>query len=331
MDRRGAGRALLAGALLPVARPRSAWGQGARKVAHVGYLSAPSRESVASGVDAFRRRLRELGWNEGDNLVLEFRWAEGNLERLPELAAELVRLKMDVIVAPAGSAAVAAKRATDQIPIVMIFPNDPVELGLVASLARPGGNITGTTFTPGADLFGKQVQILREVIPHATRLAILWNPADPESEKQVREVELVARSLALRPQRFESRGPEQFDGAFAAMGREHAEGLVVAGGSTFLVHRVRLADLARAQRLPTMCSYRENVEAGALLAYAVNMASFVGRSAEYVDKILRGARPADLPVERPSKFELIINLRTAQALGIAIPQSLLLRADDVLR
>ena len=331
MNRRNAGLALFLGLFPLGAAPLVAEAQPAGKVYRVGYLSAPSRESVAPTVEAFLRRLRELGWVEGENLVIEFRWAEGKVERLPDLAAELVRRKVDVIVAPAGSAALAAKNATSSIPIVMIFPRDPVELGLVASLSRPGGNITGTTFTPGPEIFGKQVQILKETVPHVSRVAILSNPADPESARQVTEVEGAARFLGIRPQRVEARGPDEFDSAFAAMARERAEGLLVAGGSTFLVHRTRLAELAVRSKLPTMWSYRETVEAGGLMAYAVNMADFVSRAAEYVDKILKGAKPADLPVERPTKFELIINLKTAKALGITIPPSLLLRADEVIR
>ena len=331
MNRRNAGLALFLGSISLGAAPLAAQAQQVGRVYRVGYLSAPSRESVARGVDAFLRRLRELGWVEGENLVIEYRWAEGKIERLPELAADLVQRKVDVIVAPAGSAALAAKNATSSIPIVMIFPNDPVELGLVASLARPGGNITGTTFTPGAEIFGKQVQILKEAVPHASRLAVLWNPADPESSRQVSEVEAAARSLDIRLQRVEARGPEEFDGAFASMARERAEALLVAIGSTFLVHQTRLAELAVKNKLPSMWSYRESVEAGGLIAYSVNMADFVGRAAEYVDRILKGAKPADLPVERPSKFALIINLKTAKALGVTMPQSLLLRADELIR
>ena len=330
MNRRNAGLALFLGSIFLGGAPL-AQAQQLGRIYRVGYLSAPSRESVARGVDAFVRRLRELGWVEGQNLVIEYRWAEGKIERLPELAAELVQRKMDVIVAPAGSAALAAKNATSSIPIVMIFPNDPVELGLVASLARPGGNITGTTFTPGVEIFGKQVQILKEAVPHASRIAVLWNPADPESARQVNEVEAAARSLDIRVQRVEARGPEEFDAAFVAMARGRVEALLVAIGSTFLVHQTRLAELAVRSKLPSMWSYRESVEAGGLMAYSVNMADFVGRAAEYVDRILKGAKPADLPVERPSTFALIINLKTAKALGVTIPQSLLIRADELIR
>ena len=322
---------MLLGLLAFAVAPLAAEAQQAGKVYRIGYLSTPTRESVEHGLAAFLRTLRALGWIEGQNLIIEYRWAEGNVERLPALAAELVRGKVDVIVAPAGSAALAAKNATSTIPIVMIFASDPVETGLVASLRRPGGNITGTTFTPGPEIFGKQLQILKEAVPHASRVAILSNPADPSFALQVRQVEATARSLGIRLQHVEARGPEEFDSAFAAMARDRADALLVTGTSTFLAHRTRLAELAVKGRLPTMHSFRESVEAGGLMAYAVNMADFVGRSAVYVDKILKGAKPADLPIEQPTKFELIINLKAAKALGITVPQALVLRADEVIQ
>ena len=328
MNRLNAGLVLLIGLLVA---PLATEAQQPGRVYRVGYLSTPTRESVEHGLAAFLRTLRELGWIEGQNLIIEYRWAEGNVEQLPGLAAELVRHKVDVIVAPAGSAALAAKNATSSIPIVMIFASDPVEMGLVASLRRPGGNITGTTFTPGPEIFGKQLQILKEAVPHASRVAILSNPADPSFALQVRQVEATARSLGIRLQHVEARGPEEFDSAFAAMARERADALLVTGTSTFLAHRVRLAELAVKGRLPTMHSFRESVEAGGLMAYAVNMADFVGRSAVYLDKILKGAKPADLPIEQPTKFELIINLKAAKALGITVPQALVLRADEVIQ
>ena len=316
------------GAIL--ATPLAAEAQQAGKVYRVGYLSTPTRESVERALEAFLRALQKLGWVEGQNLIIEYRWAEGKVERLPALAAELVRLKVDVIVAPATSGALAAKKATSTIPIVMIFPTDPVALGLVASLRRPGGNITGTTFTAGPEIFGKQLQILKETIPHASRVAVLWNPTDT-SALQVREVEAAARSLHISLQHVDARGPEEFDSAFAAMARQRADALLVGGTATFLVHRTRLAELAVKSRLPSMWNFRESVEAGGLMAYAVNMTDFVGRAAVYVDKILKGAKPADLSIEQPTKFELIFNLKTAKALGLTIPQSLLLRADEVIQ
>jgi len=317
----------LTGGLL--AAPLAAEAQQAGKVYRIGYLSAPTRESVEHVLQVFLRALRELGWVEGQNLIIEYRWAEGKIERLPALAAELVQRKVDVIVAPAASAVWAAKNATSSIPIVMIFPVDPVETKLVASLARPGGNVTGTTLTPTSEIFGKQLELLKEAIPHASRVAILSNPADLGSPRSLKEVEAAARSLRVQLQRLDARGPEEFDSAFAAMARERADGLMVLGN--FISHRTRLAGLAAKHRLPTMYAQGEYVAAGGLMAYGVKMADFVGRAAVYVDKILKGAKPADLPVEQPTKFELVINLKTAKALGLTIPQSLLGRADAVIQ
>ena len=330
MNRRDAGHALLLGFLAVGVAPLANT-QQAGKVYRIGYLSAPSRKSVENALEAFLRALRELGWIEGQNLIIEYRWAEGKTERLPEFAAELVRRNVDLIVAPAASAALAAKNASSTIPIVMMFPNDPVAVGLVTSLRNPGGNVTGTTFTPGPEIYGKQLQILRESVPHASRMAILWNPADVATPLQLREVEGAARSLGIRLQRAEARGPEEFDAAFAAMARERAEALIVANSATFLIHATRLAELALKGRLPTMFSYRENVEAGGLMAYAINMSDFIGRAAVYVDKILKGAKPGELPVEQPTKFEFMINLKTVKLLGLAIPQQVLVRADAVIR
>jgi putative ABC transport system substrate-binding protein len=326
MDR----RALLRLPVALLAAPFAAEAQQAAKVVRIGYLSAPTRESVEHVLQVFVRALRDLGWVEGQNLIIEYRWAEGKTERLPALAAELVQRKVEVIVAPAASAAVAAKNATSSIPIVMIFPIDPVETKLVASLARPGGNVTGTTFTPTPEIFGKQLELLKEAIPHASRVAVLSNPRDASSQRSLlnKEVAGAAQSLRVRLQYLDARGPEEFDAAFAAMARERADGLLVLGG--FLVHRARLAGLAIKHRLPTMYGFGEYVAAGGLMAYGVNMSAFVGRAAVFVDKILKGAKPADLPVEQPTKFELAINLKTAKALGLAIPQSLLLRADQVI-
>ena len=331
MNRRHAGIALCLGLLGFGAMPRSARSQQPGKVYRIGYLSTPTRESVERGVQAFLRRLRDLGWVEGRNLTIEYRWAEGDVARLPQLAAELIRDNVDLIVAPAGSAALAAKKATSTVPIVMIFATDPVELGLVASLRRPGGNVTGTTFTPDPGIFGKQLEILKLAFPRATRVAFLWNPADASFAVQARPVENAARSLNIRLQHVEARGPEQFESAFGAMTRERADALLVSYSSTFLAHRASLADFALRSRLPTMVSFREMVEAGSLMAYAVNLADFVGHAAVYVDKILKGAKPADLPIEQPTKFELVLNLKTAKAMNVDLPQSLLLHADDIIQ
>ena len=305
--------------------------QQAGKVYRIGYLSAPTRASVEQALQAFLRKLRELGWVEGQNLIIEYRWADGKAERLPDLAAELVRLKVDLIVAPAGSAALAAKKATSSIPIVMLFPADPVGLGLVASLGRPGGNVTGTTISPGPEIFGKQLQILKEAIPRASRFAIVANPAEPGFTVQLSEVETAARSLGIRLQHVEVRGPEDLDNAFAAMATRARRG--ASGSGLVYVPRAprTLAEFAVKGRLPTMTNFREMVEAGCLMAYGINMSDFIGRSAVFVDKILKGAKPADLAVEQPTKFELAINLKTAKALGLTIPPSVLARADEAIQ
>jgi putative ABC transport system substrate-binding protein len=331
MNRRNAALALLLGPIAFGVRPLAANGQQPGKVYRLGYLSQPTRESVEPGLQAFLRALKDLGWVEGRNLVIEYRWADGKVERLPALAADLVRLNVDVIVAPAGAAALAAKNATSSIPIVMMFPAYPVETGLVASLSRPGGNITGTTFTPSPEIFRKQLQILKEAVPHASRIAVLGNPVDPGWVLQTTELESAARSMNISLQRVEARGPEEFDRAFAAMARERAEALLIGGSSTFLAHGARLAELSLNSRLPTMENFREMVDAGGLMAYAVNIRDFTPRGAVYVDKILRGAKPADLPVEQPTKFELVINLKTAKALGLALPPSVVQRADRVIQ
>ena len=319
---------IVAGALLA---PLAANAQQAGKVFRIGYLSAPTRESVEGILQAFLRALRNLGWIEGRNVIIEYRWAEGHLERLPGLAEDLVRRNVDVIVAPAASAALAAKRATSTIPIVMIFPNDPVGEGLVSSLRRPGGNVTGTTNIAISDMLGKRLQILREAVPTATRVAMVYDPTDQTSVPPQKSFETVGRSLGIQLEYVEVRGLEDFDHAFAAMERQRAEGILVAGGTTFLVNRSRFNELALKHRLPTMFAVREGVEAGGLVSYGINMSDFVGRSAAYVDKILKGTKSADLAIEQPTKFELIINMNTAKSLGLRIPRSLLARADEVIQ
>jgi putative ABC transport system substrate-binding protein len=331
MNRRDATRALALAPLALGATPLSTLAQQPGKVRRIGYLSQPSRESVKEALEAFLRALRDMGWVDGKNLVIEYRWGEGDIERLPSLAADLVQRKVELIVAPAGSAALAAKAATTTIPIVMIFPPDPVKLGLVASLAHPGGNVTGTAMSPGSQIFGLQLQLLKEAVPRASRIAVLGNPEDPGWAPQRAELVAAATTLGVRLQFVTARGPDDFDDAFAAMTREHADAIQLTTNSTYLVHRVRLAELAVKHRLATMSNFREMVDAGGLMAYSVNMAQFIGRSAVYVDRILRGAKPADLPVEQPTKFELVINLRTAKAIGLALPPALLQRADDLIQ
>jgi putative ABC transport system substrate-binding protein len=312
--------------------PLAAEAQQAGRVYRIGYMSVPSRQSAEHLLPIFLEALREPGWVEGQNLLIEWRWAEGKLERLPDFAAELVRLNVDLIVAPQPASALAAKNATRTIPIVFMFPADPVADGLVASLARPGGNVTGTTGTPTLDIYGKQLELLKETVPKASRVAVLSNPARAAVQApMLREVERAARSLGLELQVPGVQGPEDFDRAFEAMTRERANALFVLPDSLLFSHRQRLADLEAKHRLPTMHNVREFVESGALMAYGVDLAWHLRRAAFYIDRILKGANPANLPVEQPTKFELVINLKTAKALGLTLPQSLLIRADQVIQ
>ena len=328
MDRRtflaGTGAVLLAS-------PRASEAQLAGKVPRIGYLRSTSPSDRPPLLDAFRQGLRELGWVEGRNIVIDYRYAEGRFDRLPDLAAELVRLKVDIIVASPTPAAAAAKNATQTIPIVMIAVTDPVGLGLIASLARPGGNVTGLSYSVGPEIIGKQLELLKETVPKVRRVAILSNPANPSQPLSIRELKVAARSLGVQLQLLEAQGPNEFDGAFAAMATERVGALVVMSDSMLNSHRTRLADLAARSRLPAAYGLRENVEAGGLVSYGPSVRDLFRRSATYVDKILKGAKPADLPVERPTKFDLVINLKTVKALGLTIPQSLLGRADEVIQ
>jgi putative ABC transport system substrate-binding protein len=316
--------------MLLLAAPLAAEAQQAGKVYRVGYLSAGSHETQEPVVQALLRGLIGRGWIEGQNLMFEPRWAEGRNERLPALAAELVQRKVDVIVAVADAAALAAKETTKSVPVVMLLVGDPVGSKLVASLARPGGNVTGMTFTPTLELLGKRLALLKEAVPHASRVAILSNPANPSHVRELKEAQAAAGPLKLQVHRLEARGPEEFDRVFAAMRRERAEGLLVLVDSMFTIHRTRLAELAATYHLPTLYGIREFVVAGGLMAYGVNIVDYVESAASYVDRILKGARAGDLPVEQPTKFELVINLKTAKALGLTIPPSLLARADEVI-
>ena len=310
--------------------PRAAGAQQSGKVHRIGFVGTRSASDTSPQLDAFRQGLRELGWVEGQNIVIEHRYAEGRFDRLPDLAAELVRLKVDIIVAPASPAAAAAKNATETIPIVMVGVSEPVGLGLIASLARPGGNITGTSAI-WPELVGKQLEQLKEIVPKVRRVAILSNPANPAHALSIREVKVAARSLGVQLQLLEARGPTEFDGAFATMAKERVGALLVAADPVFSLHRTRLADLAAKSRLPTMHGLRENVEAGGLMSYGPSSPDTFRRAATFVDKILKGAKPADLPVEQPTKFELVINLKTAKAIGLTMPRSLLLRATEVIQ
>jgi putative tryptophan/tyrosine transport system substrate-binding protein len=298
-------------------------------VHRIGYLLGTTREREPF-LEAFLEEMRTLGYVEGQNLVMEYRYAEGQFERLPTLAAELVRLKVDVLLAVITPAALALKQATTTIPIVMMGVGDPMGSGLVASLARPGGNITGVS-TLYPELVGKQLEFLKNVLPTVSHVALLSNPANPANARNVQEADVAAQRLGVQLHLVEARGPEAFDSAFAAMTRAHAEALLVVGDAMFFEHRRRLAELAAMSHLPTMHNIRPFVEAGGLMAYGPNTPDLRRRAAVLVDKILKGAKPADLPVEQPTKFELVLNLKTAQALGLTIPPSVLFQADEVIK
>jgi putative tryptophan/tyrosine transport system substrate-binding protein len=302
--------------------------QPAGKVYRLGILAGGTAASAPANWEMFRQGLRQLGWMEGQNIALEYRWAEGQYERFPDLAAELVRLQVDVIIAPITPAALAATHAIRAIPIVMVGVHDPVGSGLVASLARPGSNVTGLSgLSP--EIVRKQLEFLQEVVPTVSRVAVLWNPASPGHALMVREAEVAAQALRMPLQLLEARGPDEFDSAFAAMTSTGA--LVILRDAMFNVHRRRLAELAAKSRLPAMYGGRELVEVGGLIGYGASIPENFRRAATYVDKILKGVKPADLPVEQPMKFELVINLKTAKALGITMPPSLLLLADEVIQ
>jgi putative ABC transport system substrate-binding protein len=273
--------------------------------------------------------LRELGWIEGKNVFFECRYAENRLERLPEFAAELVRLNVDVIVATGTLAPLAAKLATTTIPIVMTTAGDPLGTGLVAGLARPGGNVTGMSLMV-PDLGGKRLELLKELLPRVSRVAVLWNGANPYPALVFKETQDVGQTLGVQVQSLEVRGPNDFNGAFEAARRQHPDALITIEDPLTLDYRNQIADFAAGHQLPTLHGLREFVAAGGLMSYGANRADLFRRAAGYVDKILKGAKPADLPVEQPTKFELAVNARTATALGFGIPPSILVRADDVI-
>ena len=310
--------------------PRATGAQQAATAARIGYLATDLAASPHLR-EAFRQGLRDLGYVEGRNVVIEYRDAEGKFERLPTLAAELIALKVDVIMAVSTPAAVAAKQATRVLPIVFATAGDPVASGFVTSLARPGGNVTGLSIlTP--ELVGKRLELLKQAVPGLSRVAVIWQPGGvPErAEKDMlNEAHAAAHALAVELQFVETRGPADFDRAFSNMTRAHAGALTVLGSPMFVIERRRLVDLAAKNRLPAVYPWRDGVDAGGLMSYGPNLADSFRRAATYVDKILKGAKPADLPVEQPTKFELAVNLKTAKALGLTIPPSLLARADHV--
>ena len=302
--------------------------QQAKSAARVGLLA--SGRGLGSAGDAFRQKLRELGWVEGKNVVIQSQLAEVNLDKLPELATDLVQRKVAVIVADGDPAIQAAKRATGSIPIVLIAVGDPVTEGFVASLARPGGNLTGLT-SISADLSGKRLELVKEIFPKASRINVLWNPASSSNVLEFKAMEVAARALGLKLQSLEVRGPQDFQGAFAGAARDRASALVVVRDPLIDSQHFQILDFAIDKRLPLMHGERQFVEAGGLMSYGPSRVELFRRAATYVDKILKGTKPADLPVEQPTKFELVINLKAAKQIGLTIPQRMLTRADKVIK
>jgi ABC-type uncharacterized transport system substrate-binding protein len=304
--------------------------QQPKKVPRIGLLGVVSASAAEGRIEAFRQGLRELGYVEGKNIVIEYRTAEGKLERLPALAAELVRLKVDVIVTRGPPPTRSAKEATSTIPIVMGSDIDPVGNGFVASLARPGGNITGlSALSP--ELSGKQLELLKEIIPKLSRVAVLGTSTIPGSAQVLRETEAAARVFGVQLQYLEVRGPTDIEMAFRAASKGHADAVLVLPGPFTLSQRMQVVDLAVKSRLPAMYPQSEYVEDGGLMTYGPSINDLFRRAATYVDKILKGAKPADLPVEQPTKFEFVINLKAAKQIGLTIPPNVLARADRVIK
>ncbi|HET6802790.1 MAG TPA: ABC transporter substrate-binding protein [Casimicrobiaceae bacterium] len=307
----------------------SAAAQDAGRVYRLGFLASGGSAANKSVIDAFRDGLRELGWTEGRNITIEYRFAEGRFDRLASLADELVRANVDIIFASPSPAALAAHRATRTIPIVMASVADPVALGIVQSLRRPGGNVTGTSYSFDLDIFAKHLQLLHEAVPSARKVAVLWNPGNPGHVIAVRNVGATARSLGIALHFVEAREPENLESAFADMDRQRAQAVLVMSDSLFGTYATELAALTSRYRLPSIHGARSNVEAGGLMLYGPNIPRQARQAAAYVDKILKGAKPSDLPVEQPTTFDLVVNPRTAKQLGIELPASLMLRAETL--
>jgi putative ABC transport system substrate-binding protein len=317
-------------ALFTARMPIAAEAQQADKVWRIGFLEAGSSSVNRHFLDAFRQGLNELGYQEGRQIAIEDRWAEGRNDRFPGLVAELIRLKVAVIVAASTPATLAAKNATKEIPIVMTLVSDLVGGGFVASLSRPGGNITGLASIAN-EVVGKQLELLKEAVPQVSLVAVLWNPANPAFQTvQLRQAEVAAKALRVRLQVLEACSSDELDATFGALTGRQAGALLVLADGMFFRHRARITGFAAKRRLPAIFQGKENVEAGGLMSYGVSIPDMFHRAATYVDKILKGAKAADLPVEQPTKFELVINLKTAKSLGLTIPQSLLQRADQVI-
>jgi putative ABC transport system substrate-binding protein len=326
-------RAFLAGTVTLLAAPLTAAAQPAGKIYRIGYLQTAPRASTVHMLRALEDGLRELGYVPGANVMIEYRFADGRAERLPKLAAELVRLNPDVILTPLNPVTAAVKQATATIPIVMLLATSPVEEGLIGSLARPGGNVTGLTFDVGPEVGAKRLQLLKELAPRVSRVAVLWNPlfwGGSRLDALVRLLRAAAAQLGVALQFAEVRSAGDLDGAFAAILREHADSLLLVSDPFMFALRSRIAAFAVRNKLPSSYPLVEYAKAGGLMSYGPSMPDLYRRAAVYVDKILKGAKPSDLPVEQPTKFELVISMRTARALGLAIPPSVLARADEVI-
>jgi putative tryptophan/tyrosine transport system substrate-binding protein len=305
--------------------PLAARAQQTHKIPKIGFLGlAPEY----SGVESLRAGLRDLGYTEGANIIIEWRWAD-NVEQLPDLTADLVRLNVDVIVAPSSTFVEAARKATRSIPIVFAVHADPVGLGHVASLARPDGNVTGLSMLL-TELAAKGLEMMREAVPHATRIGVLWNPTTPSHLRALEAIDSAGKKLSVELRMIPAQTLEEFDGAFSTMDREATDALLVVASPLIVAQRVLLARLALDHRLPGMFPFKENVAAGGLISYGADRDDLYRRAATYVDKILKGAKPADLPIEQASKYQLVINLQTAKALGLEVPPTLLARADEVI-
>ena len=304
-------------------------GQQPAKIARIGVLTLGVASSTPLA-EAFRQGLREHGYVEGQNIAFEYRYAEGRADRLPALAAELVRLKVDVIVTESNVAALAAKQATQTIPIVMAIAGDPVKAGVVGSLARPGGNVTGLSLM-APELSGKRLELLQRAVPKIALVAVIWNPTNPAAADFLRETEVAARSLGVKLHVIEARSPGDLDAAFRAVAGARPSALITLPDGMLLANRTRIIEFAAKSRLPAIFSDREFAQDGGLMAYGPSLTSNFRRAAAFVDKILKGAKPGDLPIEQPTQFELVINLKTAKVLALAIPQSLVQRADKVIQ
>ncbi|TMJ84709.1 MAG: ABC transporter substrate-binding protein [Alphaproteobacteria bacterium] len=314
-----------------IALPSNLYGQEpTRRMRRIGYLSSGLAAAVPRFTEAFRRGMRDLGWVEGQNIFIEYRFAEGKLDQLPDLASYLVRQQVELIFATPGSAAVAASKATSTIPIIMRGVGDPVALGLIRSLGSPSTNVTGLSYSVGTATIGKGLELLKEAVPSVERVAILSNPSNPSHPVAIDYIKDIARLLGVQLQLLEARGPDEFELAFGAMAKENVGGLLVIADPTFLSYVKSLLEFTMKYRLPSVHGLREEVDAGGLMSYGPNTESQFRQAAVYVDKILKGTKPSELPVEQPTHFELVVNLRTAKVLGLTMSPMLLARADDVI-